>query len=274
MNDIERMALVSIVSVVVIFAGCKAKESPPAEPNAHNTRQYQNPPDQEEAASSPALEIDLRYMGRPIQEFTSAEPAFSLNNRDTGERGIQPTIECRDGRYVIQKLAAGNYVLFVSVNMNPDNPARYPGYPGDFFYRDSRLSIPPQGGVQLNVDLQKVIHLTLPQDNAGVLEQWGQRGQEMITFATPVVFAWDALADEVLYDFSIYRMQSEPFEYLQSDVVKRTTQATRVSIDLSPSADNEFYIFRLGAAKGPFRIGALVTHGPRGYGTDFRFRVK
>ena len=260
MNAIAKMVLTPVVSVVVILGGCKAKESPP---------------DQEQSAPSPALEIGLRYMGRPIRELTLVEPAFSLNNRDTGEKGIRPTIEYREGHYAIQELAAGSYVLFVSINANPDNPARYPGYPGDFFYQDSRLSIAPEGGVQLNVDLQKIIHLTHPQDNAGVMEQWGQMGQEMIAFATPVVFAWDALADGALYDFSIYRMQSEPYKYLQRDVVKQTTQATRVSLDLAPTAENEFYSFRLDAAKGPFRIGDLVTHGQRGYAIGFfRFRVK
>ena len=274
MNAIVKMVLTSVVSVVVILGGCKAKESPPAEPNAQNTQQHQNPPAQEQAATSASLEIDLRYMGRPIQEFTLVKPAFSLNNRDTGEKGIQAGIEYREGHYVIQELAPGNYVLFVSINANPDNPEGYPGYPGDFFYMDSRLSIAADGGVRLDVDLQKVIHLILPQDNAGVLEQWGERGQAMIAFAAPVEFAWDALTDGALYDFSIYRMQSEPHKYLERDVVKETTQATRVSLDLASSADNEFYLFRLGATKGPFPIGGIMTHGQRGYGTDFRFRVK
>ncbi len=274
MNAIVKMVLTSVVSIVVILGGCKAKESPPTEPNAQNTQQFQKPPAQEQAAISASLESDLRYMGRPIREFTSAEPAFSLNNRDTGEKGIRPTVEYRDGHYVIRELAAGNYVLFVSINANPDNPERYPGYPGDFFHMDSRLSISPEGGVRLNVDLQKVIHLILPQDNASIMEQWGQRGQAMITFATPVEFAWDALADGALYDFSIYRMQSEPYKSLERDVVKQTTQETRVSLDLAPSAENEFYLFRLSATKGPFPIGGIVTHGQRGYGSDFRFRVK
>ncbi|OHB74386.1 MAG: hypothetical protein A2Z25_22585 [Planctomycetes bacterium RBG_16_55_9] len=69
-------------------------------------------------------------------------------------------------------------------------------------------------------------------------------------------------------------MQSEPFKCLERDVIRETTLATRVSLDLEPSADNEFYLFRLYAMKGPLRIGDLVIHGPRGYGTDFRFRIE
>lgn len=274
MNAIKKMALTSVVSVVVLLAGCKDKEGPPTEPNAQDTQQYQNPPVQEQSAPFPALKIDLRFMDRPVQEFTSAEPAFSLNNRDTHEKGIQPLIEHREGHYVIQELAPGSYVLFISIDANLDNPGRYPGYPGDFFYLDSRLSIPADGQVRLDVDMQQVIHLILPQDNASFMEHWGEKGQEMIAFATPVEFAWDALVDGAMYEYSIYRMQSEPFKYLERDAVKETTQATQVSLDLAPSADNEFYSFRLRATKGPLRIGDIVIRGQRGYGSDFRFRVK
>lgn len=258
MNAVEKMVLTSVVSVIVFLVGCKPKESPPA---------------QERSSPVPAFAAHLCFQGRPIGEFTSVEPAFSLNNRDTGERGIRPKIEYREGRHIIQELVPGNYVLFISINANPDNPGGYPGYPGDFFYRDSRLFIPADGEVQLSIDLQRVIHVTLPQDNAGVMEHWGERGPAMIAFGAPVEFAWDAVADGALYHFDIRRMQSEPFKYLDRDV-EETTQATRVSLDLAPSEDNEFYLFRLYATKGQFRIGGLVTHGERGYGNDFRFRVK
>ena len=136
------------------------------------------------------------------------------------------------------------------------------------------MSIPSDGGAQLDIELQQVIHLTLPQDNDGLMELWGEKGQSMIAFKTPVEFAWDAIAEGVTYHYSIYRMQSEPYKYLERDVVKDTTQATQVSMDLAPNKDNEFYSFRLYTTKGQLRIGDLVVHGQRGYGSDFRFRVK
>jgi len=175
---------------------------------------------------------------------------------------------------VIQELAPGNYVLFISIDANLENPGRYPGYPGDFSYRDSKLSIPPDGGAQLDIELQQVIHLTLPQNNDGPMERWGEKGQSMIAFETPVEFAWGAIDEGAEYHYSIYRMQSEPYKYLERDVVKEITQATRVSLDLVPSKDNEFYLFRLYATKGALQIGDLKVHGQRGYGNDFHFRVK
>ena len=274
MIAIKKMILASVVSVAVLFSGCKETDDSPVEPNSQDMPLHESAPPQERSAPAPALVIDLLYRGRPIEEFTSVQPAFSLNSRDAHEKGIRPKVEYREGRHVIQELAPGNYVLFVSIDANPENPGRYPGYPGDFSYRDSKLSIPPNGGAQLDIELQQVIHLTLPQDNAGLMERWGEKGQSMIAFKTPVEFAWDAIAEGVTYHYSIYRMQSEPYKYLERDVVKETTQATQVSLDLTHSKDNEFYSFHLYTMKGPLRIGRLAVHGQRGYGSDFRFRVK
>lgn len=276
MFAIKKLILASLVSVAVLFSGCKDTDDSPVEPNSQNMPLHESAPPQERLAPAPALVINLFYQVRPIEEFTTVQPEFSLNNRDTHEKGIRPNVEYREGRHVIQELTPGNYVLFISIDANPENPGRrrYPGYPGDFFYRDSKLSIPPNGGAQINIELQQVIHLTLPQDNADLMKLWGEKGQSMISFKTPVDFAWDAIAEGVTYHYSIDRMQSEPFECLERDVVKETMKATRVSLDLTPSKDNEFYLFRLYATKGPLRIGDLVVHGQRGYGSDFRFRVK
>jgi len=274
MNAIEKIALSLLLLAVVLLWGCKDKTSPPTASDAQKAEHARKSPVKEQSDSSPTLELNLRYSGRPIREFTSAEPVFSLNNRDTHEKGIRPRSESHEGRYVIQELAPGNYVLFVSINANPDNPGRYPGYPGDFFYQDSRLSIGADGRKRLDIDLQQVIHMNLPLDNAGIMEKVGRRGKGMIAFATPVEFAWDALADGARYEYSIYRMQSEPYKYLERDVIKETTQSTRVSLDLAPSAENEFYSFRLRAKKGPYRIGDIVLHSQRGYGADFRFRIE
>jgi len=274
MIAIKKMILVSVVSFAVLFSGCKDTDDSSVEPNSQDMPLHESASTQERSAPTPALVIDLLYRGRSIEEFTSVKPAFSLNSRDAHKKGIQPKVEYREGRHAIQELAPGNYVLFVSIDANPENPGRYPGYPGDFSYRDSKLSIPPDGGAQLDIELQQVIHLTLPQDNTGLMERWGEKGQSMIAFKTPVEFAWDAIAEGAKYHYSIHCMQSEPFKYLERDVVKETTQAIRVSLDLAPSKDNELYLFRLYTTKGPLRIGDLVVHGQRGYGSDFRFRVK
>ena len=61
MNAIKKMALTSVVSAVVLLAGCKDKEGPPTEPNAQDTQQDQNLPAQEQSAPSPALERPIAH---------------------------------------------------------------------------------------------------------------------------------------------------------------------------------------------------------------------
>lgn len=222
-----------------------------------------------------ALSGALYFAGRPIHELTSVGPTFSFNNVDTGERAIRPETKYDSGRFEIRELPPGDYVMFVAVNANADNPGRFPGYPGDFLLRAKagRVSI-PQGGTTFDVGLAQVIHLTLPQDNGSVMERWGEKGPDMIAFESPVEFAWDAVTDGAQYHCAIHRMQSEPFQTLERDVEKSTTEATRVALALAPNEPNQFYLFQLNAAKGQHRIGELVTHGERGYGNDLRFRVK
>lgn len=270
MKTIEKLILILLL---VVFGGCKDKESEPAEPNTQNITQEENLSNPK-PSMSPALKINMRYSGRPIQEVTSVEPVFSLNNRDTKERGIKPKIEYNDGNYEIEELEPGNYVLFVSIDANPDNSGGYPGYPGDFFHQDKNLIIPVDGGISLDIDLQKIIHLTLPQDNDGFMDKWGNKWQEKPAFTTPVEFAWDALDEGAIYEFRISRMQAEPFKRLELDIIRETTKETKVSLDFAPSADNEYYLFTLTATKDSLSIGGFKSHGENGHGADFRFRVK
>lgn len=220
------------------------------------------------------IEGNLRFDGLPIKNFTSVEPVFSFNNLDTGQRGIKTRTEYNKSQFKICELPDGNYNIFISINANTDNPGRYPGYPGDFFKRLLKESILKKGNPRLDIDLEKVIHLTHPQDNWGLMDLWGEKGEDMIAFKSPVEFAWESLGNNVQYHYRINRMQSEPFKYLERHIEKSTTKEASISIELPTNKENEFYLFHMYATKGQHRIGELKTHGKRGYGNDLRFRVK
>ena len=68
------------------------------------------------------------------------------------------------------RLAPGRYVLHVTINENRGNPARFPG-DYDVFHR---FEVPPDGAVELRVDMAKLIRLRSPWDNgqdmAGMLD--------------------------------------------------------------------------------------------------------
>jgi len=219
------------------------------------------------------IEGNLLFDGLPIKNFTSVEPVFSFNNLDTGQKGIKARTEYNKSQFKICELPEGNYNIFISINANTDNPGRYPGYPEDFF-RLRKVSILRKGNPRLDIDLEKVIHLTHPQDNWESMDFWGEKGEDMIAFKSPVEFAWESLGNDVQYHYRINRMQSEPFKYLERHIEESTTKKTSASIELPINRENEFYLFYMYATKGQRRIGELKTHGKRGYGSDLRFRVK
>jgi len=259
MNTIQKILLSSGLLASIFFVGCRSERGPQAALRFDGR---------------PVAKGTLRFDGRPIETFTSVEPVFSFNNLDTGQRGIKAGIEYNRSKFKIYELPEGNYHVFISINANTDNPGGYPGYPGDFFKRLLKIPIVAKSCAKLDVDLEKIIHLTLPQDNGGTMELWGVRGEGMITFKSPIEFAWDSLGDNVEYHYTIHRMQSEPFRYLERNIEESTTKATRVSIELADSKENEFYLFHLYATKDEYRIGELKTHGKRGYGNSLRFRAK
>lgn len=191
---------------------------------------------------------------------------------DTGKRGIKPRTEYNKGQFKIYGLPEGNYHIFISINANPDNPERYPGYPGDFYKRLLNVSVGGKSSTKLKVEMEKIIHLTAPEDNGDVMELWGEKGERRITFNSPVEFAWESLGEDVQYYYSIKRI-SEPYKFIEWHV-RETTSQTSLSIDLPVSRKNEFYLFHMYAMKGERRIAELKTHGKRGYGNDLRFRVK
>jgi hypothetical protein len=97
---------------------------------------------------------------------------------------------------------------------------------------------------------------------------------QKITFPNPVTFQWESLDNDVTYDYQITRMDCANNYNSAGTVADGSVAETQLSVALPPSLDNECYGFHLYARQNDQRIGMLMTHGPNGYGWDYRFRVR
>ena len=104
------------------------------------------------------------------------------------------------------------------------------------------------------------------------MKGWGAEWKDMISFQDPVEFAWDSLGEDVYYDYRVSRIEM-PYKFKDS-AAGGTTSGRRITLPLSPSQENEFYLLEITARRQGRRIGMLMTHGSNGYGWDFRFRVR
>jgi hypothetical protein len=209
----------------------------------------------------------LDFDGTKIDNVTPVQPKFWFRSEDKNV-AVTPTVQYKDGYVKIYDLSPGNYGMSVNIDANPENP---PSYPGD--YRSwSQFRVSQGNKSDLEIELQKIIHLTSPQDNATVMRYWDAECNEKISFNSPTVFSWESLGAEVYYDYRIEKMSCKPYKTLDAPI-GATTQETSISVLLPPSAPGEFYQFTLIARKNGRAIGMLMTHGGNGYGWDFRFRI-
>jgi hypothetical protein len=227
-------------------------------------------------AQAPIL-LELRFDGQPVD--TTAPPDFSCfdytRNRWAGCRVERTPIP---GTFTLQPLEPGKYRMHVSVDENPANPRRHPGD-----YEVQHLfEVTTTGPERLTVDLARLIHLTLPGDNARPIEGMLTSCVTQPTFVTPrhswgprasVAFAWDAVLAGAEYR---YRLVARPCGQPGADreIVSATTGDTALTLAVPPCDEGQQYVFRVEAWKGGRLIGDLYTHDGGAHSWNYRFRVR
>ncbi|MFA4829474.1 MAG: hypothetical protein WC855_12970 [Thermodesulfovibrionales bacterium] len=212
----------------------------------------------------------LIYNNIDIDRLTPVESTFWFRSEEKGT-SVTPTIKYKNGSITINGLPPGPYGMSVNIDANPLNPRMFPG---DYSTWKSFTIIAGHRS-DLDIELQKIIHLTSPVDNATVMSYGGQECADKIGNNSPVVFSWETLEDDVYYDYSIAAMQCKPFKMLKA-MTGATTKDTSISLHLPHNEPNEFYLLTLTAKKNGKLIGQLVTHGLNEYkweGWDYRFRI-
>jgi len=210
----------------------------------------------------------LLFDGKPLSAFTSADARIRIYDR-TLRTWITPAFEYdgKTGAFQLTGIAEGSYSCDVQVNADPVN-GQYPGdYKGSAHFSALLTSAPT-----LTVDMERLLHLTRPEDNNAPLENWGDVCMNKIEFVNPVRIAWEPLGKDISYTFTLVRTECSPFAWKET-VAGDTITAADVVLDLLPNKTGEFYTLRIQAGKNNRPVGSLMTHGKNGWGWDYRFRV-
>ena len=210
----------------------------------------------------------LTFDGRPLSEITRTTPHFWFRNE---EKNIveEPIVEYDAGRFTIRDLPIGRMGMSTNVDLNSENPVSYPGDLRSW----TPFEVKETDNVDVEVNMQEVIHLVEPQDNGAVMDHWGVACKDMMLLPSPVRFVWDSMGPDVSYRIRITSMECLDTYRFRGTVVETKVASNAYTADLPPSKEDECYLFHLYAAKNGRTIGTLMTHGKHGMGWDYRFRV-
>lgn len=209
----------------------------------------------------------IRFAGKPITNFTRVQPTFWFRDEDLG-REQSAHVSFKDGSFGVYGLPEGHFgmsVIFDAQEMNAWS------YPGDF---RSWVTFSVEEGhvTEIDVDVQKIIHLIHPQDNAVMLKDWDQECEGKWTVPGNVEFAWEPLGEGIVYDYSVSRVGC-PYQTAGTEA-SGSTKDSSITIQLQPSAPDEYYVFQITGKKDGRPVGMLIAHGANGYGWDYRFRIR
>lgn len=219
--------------------------------------------------SGPVIQGRLWFDGQRITQFTEVQPSFWFRSEDTNQEQTTQ-VKYEHGTFEIYGLPAGNLGISVIIDANIQNPRLYPGD----FKVFQLFSVSAGFNPELDVNMEKVIHLTSPQDNNAVLSN---ECSNMMIFPSPVTFRWDSLNIGESYEYQMKRLDCTNFYPIET--VQNTTLGNTITLNLPSNQLNECYSFVLSAYKENRRVGRLITHsisreGWAGEPEEYFFRVK
>lgn len=206
--------------------------------------------------------------GKPFAGTGAPAPRFWLRNDRTKTVEKADVTQNADG-FKIRALAPGRYGMSVRIDLNPDNPARFPGDLDAW----SEFTIESGRTVSIEVPLRRIIRLLQPVDTNAVIPAWEAPCGSGSVHPGRIVFAWEALPEAANYRARIDRLACGRGYAAVESVFLRTTTDAWVKVDLPSSAEGECYSFSLTASVGKVPVGIMTTHGATGFSWDYRFTV-
>ena len=222
------------------------------------------------------IPLELRFDGQPFDP--KAPPEFTCLSASLG-RWVGCRVDKADGAgaYVLARPAPGRYRVHVSIDENGANPRRFPGdYEGG-----ADIVVTETEPARVVVDLPRLIHLTRPGDNGRPLEGMLTGCATQPRFETPrfswgpvatVELGWEPVVAGAEYRVNVVARSCGEARG-QREVWSEKTAATTVAVALSPSANDEHYVFRVEAWKDGRLVGDLYTHDSGTHSWNYRFRV-
>ncbi len=219
------------------------------------------------AQTSYTLTGKVLYHEKPISDFTEKLPSFWARNESSGEVvSLTFHYDPLTSEYSVYDILPGQY----GINVYIDAAESSGGYAGDFDGWITPIDIPQdQPVVNINLEVQKIVHLVNPIDNAKVL---GSMSDLDSYLQKGIVFRWDPIPEAVLYTLKIEEIE-EPYQFIK-DVVSIQTNMTEWKPELPLSEDNRFDLFTLYAYDTAQKyVGKLMIVYSNGYTWDYRFRI-
>ena len=119
------------------------------------------------AQTSHTLTGKVLYHGNPVSNFTEKLPSFWVRNESSGEvASLTFDYDPSTSKYFVYDVLPGQY----GINVYVDAAESSGGYAGDFDGWITPIDVPQdQPVVNIDLEVQKIIHLVNPIDNAKVL---------------------------------------------------------------------------------------------------------
>lgn len=228
------------------------------------------PPSPAELTGVLVTEVWLTASSADLTAVAGTDPHHWVRDLANGDF-VYPEVEIDGARIALRGLPPGSYALFLRIDTEPSNPEYYPGDLGG----DVRFDVATGEVARLELDLDRILHLTEPFDNGTTIRGMDLPCAEQPLLASPTRFAWEPPvppAPDVEYHYRIARVACDPFREL-GVAVEGSTGGTAVELHLAPSRPDEAYHFRLYATSGGETVGFITSHGPRntqGWHVGFR----
>ena len=165
--------------------------------------------------------------------------------------------------------STGAYAVRLGIDVNRANGTGSGwGMPGDLIsWESGRLDLLRNGEtLRREVKTLQVLRLRRPEDTENGVP-WASGN--FPRFRSPVTFAWDPVPGARTYGFHVALRSPRGARYIEGTQRPVTTW----TVELPPSAPDEYYVFGLDAYGASEAIGIFEVQGDGWRGWDYRFRV-